>query len=244
MKKAVILLAVVALVSLPVCVVYWYYPYSQLASIGGSVYSFGRYGKAVYFNGNVEGCIDGAKLIYGDEYEFIENPRVLVNEKLRWLWTIDGVFLVNLSNTDLTDDGMRLVSQVGTITDLRLRDTNISDAALIHVAKLAHLTSLSLNNTDITDEGIKELAGLRSLESLDLSGTGITDASLQHLSRLERLHSLWLDGTDIDGSGLIHLTRLPDLNRLFLRNTGLAVDSVVPLYVMFGDTNVRLIEIE
>ena len=65
--------------------------------------------------------------------------------------------------------------------DLDLSQTKVTDAGLKELGKLKRLTALHLNNTKVTDAGLKELKELKQLEFLNLSNTQVTDAGLKEL---------------------------------------------------------------
>ena len=79
------------------------------------------------------------------------------------------------------------------VTDLNLSDTKITDAGLKDIAKLQQLTGLDLSGTKITDEGLKDIAKMQNLTTLYLLGTQITDAGaaelMKAMPKCEILHS-------------------------------------------------------
>ena len=78
---------------------------------------------------------------------------------------------LNLGNTQITDEGLKKISQLQQLTTLGIDQTPITDASLKEVAKLQNLNTLYLSRTKITDEGLKEVAKLQQLTKLSLSKT-------------------------------------------------------------------------
>jgi hypothetical protein len=76
------------------------------------------------------------------------------------------------------------------IVNVNLTDTNLTDAGLKELAGLKQLQSLRLINTVVTDAGLKHLAGLKQLRELNLTFTEVTDAGLKHLAGLKQLQTL------------------------------------------------------
>ena len=69
-------------------------------------------------------------------------------------------------------------ADLGKVTSLNLSDTKITDEGLKEVAKLQQIELLYLERTQITDAGLMEVAKLQKLSGLDLTGTKTTDAGL------------------------------------------------------------------
>jgi Leucine-rich repeat (LRR) protein len=125
----------------------------------------------------------------------------------------------------------RLVKTYGDhLSGLELSNTGITDAGLRHLAALPHLTDLRIGNIDprhalpgdplplnkITDAGLIHLKTLTQLKGLNLVGLPITDAGLDALKDLPNLGGLYLDRTRVTGPGLGRLKSLPGLAVLYL----------------------------
>ncbi|MEQ9285254.1 MAG: DUF2231 domain-containing protein [Cyclobacteriaceae bacterium] len=88
------------------------------------------------------------------------------------------------------------------ITWLNLSGTNVQDEGLAYIGQLTNLTKLKLNQTQITNEGIKHLQSLKNLEYLNLYGTKITDQSVESILQLTGLKKLYIWQTEITQQGL------------------------------------------
>jgi Leucine-rich repeat (LRR) protein len=99
-------------------------------------------------------------------------------------------------------EGELTEADLESVRSLSLSETQITDAGLKDVANLQKLTSLSLSNTKITDAGLKEVAKLQKLTRLSLSDTQITDAGLKDVAKLQRLKLLFLGGTKVTKAGV------------------------------------------
>ena len=91
---------------------------------------------------------------------------------------LEKITSLSLSDTKITDEGLKEVAKLQQLTLLYLNDTKVTDAGLKEVAKLQKLEDLYLRSTKITDTGLKEVAKLQKLGVLDLTDTQITDASV------------------------------------------------------------------
>ena len=145
------------------------------------------------------------------------------DEDIGCLECLPGLALLNLSETKITDSGLRDVAKCYKLRVLEIAGTTVGDAGLRHLAHMKNLSALNLSNTRITNEGLAHLCTLKNLSSLELSNTRITDEGLVHLRTLTSLKDLEIAGTGIVGSGLRHLQ--PFANLLFL---GLASNKLAP----------------
>lgn len=108
---------------------------------------------------------------------------------------------VNLSSTNVGDDGLAHLAKLSQLKELGLTNTKVTDKGLEHLAGLTNLTVLSLNGCDVTDAGLVHLKNLKELKQLHLNETKVSDAGLTHLADLDKLESLLLFGTPVTSSG-------------------------------------------
>ena len=90
---------------------------------------------------------------------------------------------------------------------LSLSNTQVSNAGLRRLTRLIRLEELYLANTQVSDEGLANLSSLANLRVLDLYGTQVTDAGLIHLEQLNNLELLNLGATEVTDAGLKELFR-------------------------------------
>src|SRR5947208_3109030 len=76
-----------------------------------------------------------------------------------------------------------------------LADTKVTDEGLKHLRDMKSLTGLRLDRTFVTDRGMKDLTGLSNLVVLGLSDNKVGDVGIQHLRPLVQLTSLDLGGS-------------------------------------------------
>ncbi len=99
---------------------------------------------------------------------------------------------------------------------LMLVETDVTDNGLRPIRGLKSLTKLYLQSEKLTDAGLAHLAELSSLEILEVMSPGITDAGLAHIAKLRSLRELYIWSPKIRGPGLVHLAKLPSLMNLNL----------------------------
>ena len=77
---------------------------------------------------------------------------------------------------------MKELAALKNLTKLDLSETKLTDAGLKELAKLQSLTTLELrSNPGVTDASVKELKQLKQLITLDLRGTKVTNLGLHEL---------------------------------------------------------------
>ncbi len=123
------------------------------------------------------------------------------------LSVLTKVSSVDLSGTDVTDEGLAHLKPLIRLSDLNLADTQITDSGLAHLGGLTNLSILDASNTKITDAGLVHLTGLRRLTELNLARTQITDAGLARLRHLMRLSLVNLWRTHVTDAGAARLKR-------------------------------------
>ena len=138
------------------------------------------------------------------------------DRRLPCLARLKRLRFLDLSNTRITDAGLKQLEVLPRLCSLGLRDTPVSDDGLKQLKRLKQLRGLDLSNTRITDAGLKQLEVLRGLVSLNLRHTPVTDAGLVHLECLNELEELDISSTRVTDAGLDHLRYLPKLRILFL----------------------------
>ncbi|MEO5603084.1 MAG: DUF2231 domain-containing protein [Cyclobacteriaceae bacterium] len=107
------------------------------------------------------------------------NSRMISDEHLKGLMEIkDQLVWVNLSNT------------------------NITDAQLNILSKLSNIRILYLNNAPVTDAGLSRLVPLTELRMLNLIGTSVTDSSVSVLLKFQKLSTLFLYQTKMTKEGI------------------------------------------
>ena len=93
----------------------------------------------------------------------------------------------------VTDATVKVIAKMRGFRDLSLSDSDVSDEGMRDIVKLTTLFTLRLPNAKkITDAGLKDLGMLKELQVLDLSGTDATEAGLKEVVKCEKLQSLIL----------------------------------------------------
>ena len=95
----------------------------------------------------------------------------------------DQLLWLNVGRTAITNEGLKVISQ------------------------LSNLTQLNLEHTKIGDAGIESLVPLKRLTSLNLVGNQISNEGLLHIERLDKLEKVYLFQTEISHEGVDKLVK-------------------------------------
>jgi hypothetical protein len=146
--------------------------------------------------------------------------RSVADRDLAALLGLTNLRVLNLDDSEVTDEGMKVIGGLDSLVSLSLTGTQVTDAGLAHLKGLTRLEFLRLDRLPITDAGLANLAGLPRLRELSLYKTSINDDGLAHLKGLPSLEILSLDETAIGDEGLRHLKQCSNLKNLKLWSTG------------------------
>ena len=100
----------------------------------------------------------------------------LLHHALGDAWSVD------MSKMTITDDLLRQVQKMGRVRELDLSNSNVTDEQLGLISQLGLstlLTKFDLSNTNVTDAGFQKLQNLALLMELNLTGTKVTPAAVQ-----------------------------------------------------------------
>ena len=131
-----------------------------------------------------------------------------------------GITELDLSGTNVNDEGLKNLANMAELTKLSLAQTRVGEAGLAQLKPLVKLKWLSLQRARITGAELPQLAGLAELEYLALDGAKINDRNAAHLAKFKSLTTLNLNDNDVLGDkGVAVLADLTKLQTLGLRGT-------------------------
>ncbi len=134
-----------------------------------------------------------------------------------------GIETLDISNSTVDDDGVKLLAGCASLRSLNLAFTPISGRGIDALAELKHLHELDVKGTAWNEKGLAAVSRIPSITLLDLRGTSITDSGLDDLCDLPALERLYLGHNSITDAGLTKLTQLRSLRSLNLNTTQVQV---------------------
>lgn len=185
--------------------------------------------------------------LYLRESPFCNSASLLAIKPFQHLWNLDcglrenpdewipvlsyhGVFKtgtssLDLSETNLTDEGLAKLKNAGHISWLKLSETRITDAGLCAMESLPSLKVLILDKTRITDRGLACLSKHPELKRLMVQSCSINGEGFAAFANLP-LEEIFLNGNQIQfsRSGMTKLGEMPQLNKLQITGCKLPSD--------------------
>ena len=161
-------------------------------------------------------------------------PRLMIGDtELRELANINGIRKLDLSDSQVTAEGLATVTGLQSLAVLALPQNGIDGSVLASLRDLPALRQLRLIGVSLDDDDVEELARFPKLTSLCLSSCPINDAAVAKVAReLPELEHLCLSGTKITGDCLSELSLLGALKDLQLHETAVddyAIANLPPL---------------
>lgn len=123
---------------------------------------------------------------------------------------LTGLMRLNLSETRITDQSLKELSTMTSLTDLDVRQRIVADREVVW--------KLERTGPGITGTGLKSLRSLKHLTRLNMGGHWITDVGLTELPQLPNLTDLSLQVEVVTEAGLKSLGHLQNLTRLSLQS--------------------------
>jgi Leucine-rich repeat (LRR) protein len=93
------------------------------------------------------------------------------------------------------------------LSTIVLTDTAVSNDGVKYLAALPKLDKLYLSRTKITDIGLEHLRNATGLTTLHINETAVSDAGLVHLKNCKKLKVLWLQKTKVTAAGIDSLKK-------------------------------------
>jgi hypothetical protein len=114
---------------------------------------------------------------------------------------------VALDGANQTDEGLRVLTSLTNLKELRCYDAVITDASLESIAAMSGLEIVALEKCDaITGTGLAQLSGLKSLQTLLLTECpGLTEGGLAELGGMQQLSTLSVIDSPISKESAVQL---------------------------------------
>jgi hypothetical protein len=122
-------------------------------------------------------------------------------EMIRKLDGLPALEEMYLPSTRISDTGIQIISNWGSLHTLRIEGGPITDVGLSCLESLCELKSLCLSEIKLTDDGLKHLRRCQNLELLWLTRTKVSDAGLDEIAGLKKLWYIDLSDTLVTDEG-------------------------------------------
>lgn len=129
---------------------------------------------------------------------------------------IPAITELDVSGTDLGDEGAKALASNQTITTLDVGGTKITDVGAKALAENHTITTLKLTHNPIGDEGAKAFASNQTITTLGVAGTGITDVGAKALAENCTITTLNLIANYVTNEGARALASNQSLTTLHL----------------------------
>jgi len=108
------------------------------------------------------------------------------DEGLRSLHACPWVRAIWLNGPPITDEGIRIITQLENVTAVGLLEepvsrTRITDKSVAAIADMKQIKHLTIDSPNVTDASVPALASMPNLRSLTLTGTAVTNSGIEHL---------------------------------------------------------------
>jgi hypothetical protein len=154
------------------------------------------------------------------EIFFIWDAKSVTDRGISRLVGLKNLKNIHISQSNLTDDSLALLSRLPSMAEMSLQGNHFSDEGLARLNGRERLKRLyiGLGDGPIRDAGLAHLKDFKKLETLDLQNAKITAQGLEQLKGLPNLKSLWLGGTSISKKDVQRLQEaIPNLKITGLR---------------------------
>ncbi|MBA61328.1 MAG: hypothetical protein CMJ76_03090 [Planctomycetaceae bacterium] len=140
---------------------------------------------------------------------------------------------LDLSRSNISDKSVKSLKSLH-IVQLNLSETDITDTGLKYLADHPHCEQLDLSFTACSSDGLSEILGTLPLSELNLQGLELSERVLQTLGNCESLITLSLAETNITDQWLTALQQATALEHLILYNTQLTGNKLESLASLVG----------
>ena len=135
--------------------------------------------------------------------ELLYNSSSVDNDALGYVAKLDKLRLLDLRGClQVGDEGLKKLSTLKNLKDLKLRCTALTDDGVAVVGEMPKLEYLTIEDARVEGEGLASLSKNDNLKAVTLFRTYVDDSVLDHLSGNPGLKLLNLRDTAVEGMGL------------------------------------------
>lgn len=143
------------------------------------------------------------------------DQKPVANDDLELLRDNRIITTLLLDESEVTDDGMRIISTMPNLVHLRIR-SKLTDKCIDDLLKLPDLQFLNLPFADFTDEGLERLAEHPRIQLLRLRSPQVTDQAMPAIAAMKNLAFLHFIEISLTDNGLKAFYEAENLQSLYL----------------------------
>ena len=137
--------------------------------------------------------------------EYVADGSVFTDRHTAYFTGGLDVEALHLSDTKITEVGLRRIGELGKLKHLALSNVELSDTDLLCLSTLGGLRQIYLRGTEITGLGLRYLRLPENPYIIDLDNTKLSDEGLNHLTHLKSCTFLRLADTAVTSAGVSKL---------------------------------------
>ncbi len=164
-------------------------------------------------------CLGGLTSLRRLYFDMLHGCNQVTDAGLRHVSNLTSLEELALRGERISDKGLAHLSELPRLEYLYLYGTHFGDLGMVHVRRMASLRVLVFHEGQafISDAGLAQIAEIPNLEQLYLDARGdVTDAGLAHLRTLRSLRKLGIPKARVTDQGLAYLSQIRTLERLDL----------------------------
>jgi hypothetical protein len=119
----------------------------------------------------------------GNAKRIISRQRTLSRSEIKTIARYPDLEALDLSDSQLDDRGLQLISQSTSIREIKLVRTAVTNASVRSLQSMTALETIDLSFTAVNDSGILELQELSGLRSLVVNGCDVSNETLETVRR-------------------------------------------------------------
>ncbi len=143
------------------------------------------------------------------------DQKPVANDDLELLRDNRIITTLLLDESEVTDDGMRIISTMPNLVHLRIR-SKLTDKCIDDLLKLPDLQFLNLPFADFTDGGLERLAEHPRIQLLRLRSPQVTDQAMPAIAAMKNLAFLHFIEISLTDNGLKAFYEAENLQSLYL----------------------------
>lgn len=165
-------------------------------------------------------------------------------QNMRWMDALapDSLASLDLAKTQVTDASILPMRRLTGIERLLLSNTEITDEGLRSVGHIERLRSLTVSKTNIKGPGLLHLRARIRLRKLDLGFNEINEDYIHLLMKVERLEQLLMVNCNLSDRGIKILATLPSIRKLVLNQNNRITDACMPALIASRVGRLELID--